>query len=178
MKAGSGKGKGGAFERKICKALSLWVTHGDRDDVFWRSAMSGGRATVRRKKGKSTQTQVGDISPVDAVGQPFIDIYVVECKHYNKLDIESAVIQGNGKLVEFWDKLVIEAKGCNKLPMLIAKQNNRPVLVCVCKRSIKTVLRSYRLLEHKFSINHKGTTKMFVCQLDELVGTTCRVTKK
>ena len=36
--------KGSEFEREMCKCLSLWWTDSKRDDVFWRSAQSGGRA--------------------------------------------------------------------------------------------------------------------------------------
>ena len=50
-KPGYGKQKGGEYERTVCKKLSLWVSNGTRDDIFWRSAMSGGRATLQRKKG-------------------------------------------------------------------------------------------------------------------------------
>src|SRR5215216_6431446 len=42
-------GKGPQWEREVCRALSLWVTNGERVDVFWRSAMSGGRATVHNR---------------------------------------------------------------------------------------------------------------------------------
>ena len=41
--------KGGAWEREFSKYLSLWITEGERDDVFWRSSQSGGRATQRAK---------------------------------------------------------------------------------------------------------------------------------
>ena len=51
MRKGGGKAKGSSFERLICKELSLWITGGEHQDVFWRSAMSGGRSTVAMKKG-------------------------------------------------------------------------------------------------------------------------------
>ncbi|MBM3120244.1 MAG: hypothetical protein FJ006_12010, partial [Chloroflexi bacterium] len=57
--------KGASFERDISRQLSLWWTHGERDDVFWRSSMSGGRATVRAKKGQKTAYQNGDITATD-----------------------------------------------------------------------------------------------------------------
>jgi hypothetical protein len=80
MKPGAGKAKGGAFERLICKKLSLWWTGGNRDDVFARTASSGGRATQRSKKGKHTFGQYGDIQAADPIGQPLIDLCVIECK--------------------------------------------------------------------------------------------------
>jgi hypothetical protein len=51
MRKGGGKQKGSQFERDVCRELSLWVSHGKQEDVYWRSAMSGGRSTVAALKG-------------------------------------------------------------------------------------------------------------------------------
>lgn len=85
--------KGGSFEREICKILSLWWTQENavpRDDVFWRTAGSGARATTRRKSGKQTFGQCGDIQAVDqAVGQPLLDLISIELKRgYPKASIQ------------------------------------------------------------------------------------------
>ena len=72
--------KGGGYEREFCKELSLWWTNHDRDDVFWRSSQSGGRATTRRKQGKSTANSYGDIAATDAIGHPLIDLITFELK--------------------------------------------------------------------------------------------------
>lgn len=77
------KGKGSAFEREICKKLSLWWTDGGRDDVFWRTASSGGRATARGRK--STFGQHGDVQATDPIGQPLMDLCTIEIKRgYSK----------------------------------------------------------------------------------------------
>lgn len=76
----NGARKGSAFERKICKELSLWWTHGKRDDVFWRSSQSGGRATKRSAQGKKTAGSYGDITALDPIGKPFLDLFTVELK--------------------------------------------------------------------------------------------------
>ena len=72
--------KGRQFERDIAKRLSLWWTKGERDDVFWRTAGSGARATVRSKKGVSTSGSFGDIGYIDPEGLPLIDTCVIELK--------------------------------------------------------------------------------------------------
>lgn len=72
--------KGADFERDISRTLSLWWSHGERDDIFWRTSMSGGRATVRKKSGKSTAYQAGDISFTDPIGAPLIKATVIELK--------------------------------------------------------------------------------------------------
>ena len=60
--ANKSKDKGGNFERDICKALSLWYTYGEDDNIFWRTSGSGNRATVRTKKGQKTKYDYGDIT--------------------------------------------------------------------------------------------------------------------
>jgi hypothetical protein len=75
-----GNKKGSGFERQICKQLSLWWTRGERDDVFWRSSQSGGRATVRSRKGKTTAGSYGDIVALDPIGKPLTDLFTIELK--------------------------------------------------------------------------------------------------
>jgi len=76
--------KGGDFEREICKKLSLWWSKGlgeaPRDDVFWRTSQSGGRATQRMKKGIPTHGSYGDISAVDSIGEPLLKLFTIELK--------------------------------------------------------------------------------------------------
>lgn len=72
--------KGGAFERLICKQLSLWWSNGKRDDIFWRTAGSGARATTRSKRQLGTKNQYGDVQATDPIGQPLIDLCTIEIK--------------------------------------------------------------------------------------------------
>lgn len=73
-----GKSKGNNFERTICKQLSRWWA--GRDDIFWRTASSGGMSTQRGKRGKSAKNQQGDIQATDPIGQPLIDLCTIELK--------------------------------------------------------------------------------------------------
>jgi hypothetical protein len=127
MKSGGGKQKGSSFEREICKKLSEWVSDGKSDDLFWRSAMSGGRATVRSKKGQKTASGQGDITAVAPEGNRLTDRFVIECKHYKTMGLDQH-IYGQGPLADIWDKLRKEC-GDTKRPMLIFKENRRPILV-------------------------------------------------
>jgi hypothetical protein len=72
--------KGGAFEREFCGLLSLWWSDNATDDLFWRSATSGARATTRRKKGKDTRGHCGDICATDDTGTPLLRTLTVELK--------------------------------------------------------------------------------------------------
>jgi len=129
MKPGGGKNKGSAFERRVAEALSLWVSGGKRKDLFWRSAISGGRATQRNKKGEQIRTQLGDICAVDPLGNGLTDKYFIELKHYKDLEISSFLLRGTGLLASFWLKASAEAAKYNRLPLLIARQNNYPIFV-------------------------------------------------
>ena len=124
MKQGSGKSKGGQFERDICKALSLWVSKGANVDLYWRSAMSGGRATVKRGQVR----QAGDITAVAPEGHALTEKFYVECKAYKMLTLD-CLVTGKGTLIDFWKIAVKEAKSHNKLPMLIFKRNHWPIVV-------------------------------------------------
>lgn len=139
MRAGGGKGKGSSYEREICRRLSLWVTAGAATDVFWRSAMSGGRATVAHKKGQVVR-QAGDITAVSPEGHSLCSRYYIECKHYKDLDIQSFFLTGKGLLAKFWKTTVREAKKHGRYPVLIVRQNRVPDLVLARPVTLSHVL--------------------------------------
>src|SRR5580700_5183475 len=122
MRAGGGKQKGAAHERYICVELSRWMSAGAHDDLFWRSAMSGGRSTVAAKGGRRLAAQAGDISCIHAKGSPLTDKYYIECKSYRDLNFVG-LLKRKGKLAEFWLETRKQAAHYSKLPLLIAKQN-------------------------------------------------------
>jgi len=124
------KAKGSAFERHCCKSLSLWISHGARDDLFWRSAMSGGRASVQFKKGKPNRTQTGDITAIDPLGDPLTSRFLIECKFYADLKLSALYTDAEkAGLAGFWRKCEQQARQHSKFPMLIAKQNRTPTLI-------------------------------------------------
>ena len=124
------KAKGSGFERLVCRKLSLWVSQGKNEDLFWRSSLSGGRATVAQRKGRNVR-QAGDICAVSPEGHVLTDVYFVECKNYRNLGIGHFLVADRGPLVKFWKIACKEAKKYNRKPMLIAKQSGLPVLVVV-----------------------------------------------
>ena len=124
MRAGGGKAKGAAYEREICKKLSLWVSQGKREDLYWRSAMSGGRATVGKRAGKDIR-QTGDIACVDKLGHMLTDVFFIECKRYRRLKFDAFFLEGTGPLAQFWKQARKQARQHLKRPMLIARENGR-----------------------------------------------------
>lgn len=117
------KRKGSAFERDICKRLSLWVSAGKKTDCFWRSAMSGGRATV-----SAAVRQCGDICAVAPEGNPLADFFYFECKHNRDLQIIGWLLSGTGKLPEFWRTAEKQASDHGRRPLLIFRQNQFPIM--------------------------------------------------
>lgn len=128
MVKGGSKRKGSSFEREISVKLSLWNSSGEREDVFWRSSQSGGRATVARKKQKELKTQAGDLSAIHPSGQEFLDVFYVELKFYRDLNY-SGIVNRTGNLIKFWQSTVIEANSYKRSPMLVTKQNRMPVVI-------------------------------------------------
>ncbi len=93
-----GNKKGSAFERSICVKLSEWWSVGlgeeKRQDIFWRTSQSGGRATERAKKSLKTFGSYGDVMAVDPIGQPLTGMFTIELKrgdsHGHPLDLLDA----------------------------------------------------------------------------------------
>ncbi len=139
MRKGGSKAKGSSFERKLCKMLSLWVSHGKNEDVFWRSAMSGGRATVAARKCKKLTRQAGDISAIAPEGHILTNRYYVELKHVKNLALLQFFTKGSGPLAEYWKKAKQQAALHGLEPLIIARQNNLP-MVLVCTQGTVDVL--------------------------------------
>lgn len=137
MKPGGGKQKGAAFERKMCKALSRWVSfpyHSDRDDLFWRSAMSGGRATLAKKDNTGRKLQEGDISALGGTDEEaklaakFLEFVSIECKFLADCKLESFIMDNKGPLRKALDQA---SENCSytKAPLVLAKSNRRDVIM-------------------------------------------------
>lgn len=135
MRPGGGKAKGTAFERQVCKELSLWVSHGKNQDLFWRSSISGGRATVALRKGRDIKA-AGDICAVDPEGHKLTDRYFIECKHVRDLMLHRFMVH-EGMLWGFWEKAIEQALEHKRSPMLIAKQDRFPTLLLALVGSLR-----------------------------------------
>lgn len=150
------QGKGSQFEREICVRLSEWVTNGEKKDVFWRTAMSGGRATVFKKRGAIFR-QSGDICAVAHEGHALTDEYFFETKFYADLNFPAFFIKAKGPLGEFWTRARDEAKSYGLKPVLIVKQNRMPILWIVKKTHMpKRWLANTRIFQ--VDVVHLGCT--------------------
>lgn len=98
--------------------------------------MSGGRATVGFRRGDKLSRQAGDISSISPEGHALTSLFLVECKHYRKLDIEAFFLTGKGRLSRFWEKAVAEARQHGLEPLLIARQNFTPDIIVTRPRAL------------------------------------------
>lgn len=145
------KEKGGKFERKVCTELSLWVTHGEKKDLFWRSAMSGGRATVALAGGDVLRV-CGDICAVNPEGAALVERFYIECKHLKSIEF-TAILKRRGKLLSVWQHTKTQASKYDRSPMLIIRQNLLPTLMCLQKPTRKALIcdvPQYRLAIHDY----------------------------
>lgn len=105
--------KGSAFEREICRALTDWWTRDPESDVlFWRTAMSGGRATVRRKKGKkTTKSHCGDIGALTDEGKPLTDLITFELKRgYRSANLHDLLDRTENSAIQTYEGWINQAK--------------------------------------------------------------------
>lgn len=159
-----GKKKGSQFERECCELLSQWITHGKKSDCFWRSAMSGGRATVAYRKGQNVRA-AGDITAVAPEGHCLTDKFFIECKFVKKLDIASFILDDKGNLAKFWKQARKQAREHFRMPLLIAKENGRKPIIVSMPRSLikvcypgppKTTSPEIRLLADVLKLRFEG----------------------
>lgn len=137
---GTGKAKGGEFEREVCRKLSLWWTEGKRDDIFYRTHSSGGRFTMRRKAKKDTALQGGDITASDPIGEPLVKIWSIEAKtgygtktktgivRWDVLDVLDSQ-QKETTLEKMWAQCERDAILTNRIPILIFRRNLRQACI-------------------------------------------------
>ena len=140
MRAGGSKQKGADYERLICNKLSLWVSRGVSRDLFWRSAMSGGRATIGRRRGIELNRQAGDVCAIAPEGHALTSQFYVECKFYHNLGLGNFILAA-GPLYEFWMQTADNARHHDRYPMLIAKQNYWPSLILVKANTLESITR-------------------------------------
>jgi hypothetical protein len=126
----NGAAKGSAYERTLAKELSLWWTSGRRDDIFWRSSQSGGRATQRAKQGKKTANACGDLCAQNHEGQDLLDLFTIELKRgYNSYTIHDLIEGAKGGLTSFVNQSA-KAASLAGTPywLLVHKRDRKPAI--------------------------------------------------
>lgn len=115
----------------------MWWSEEKRDDLFWRTSQSGGRATTRMKSGKRTAGAYGDITAVDPEGAGLTKMWTFELKkgksHGTPDDLLECISKKKGKPTPFGMTL-LQAYRAHKDAgsrgwMLITKRDHRETLV-------------------------------------------------
>lgn len=158
MRPGGGKAKGAEFERSVCKRLSMWISKGKRDDLFWRSAMSGGRATVGKAAGINRESQAGDVSAISDGGKytdiaaQFISHHIVECKSVKNYQLDLFLFEKRGVIANAIEQCRLASR--SKSPFVILKQN----------RGREIVVFTNHALKKSVDINALGRYVLIECQ--------------
>jgi len=127
--------KGSAFERLICKEISLWWSDDKDDDIFWRTHGSGARATSRSSRGKATKGQYGDICAVDTRGIALTKLVTFSIKRgYAKTTLGDLIDAGERNTEPMFSKWIREAvRDADRAGtdgwMIIIKRNSRSTIV-------------------------------------------------
>ena len=130
MKAGRGKAKGNSFELQTCKQLSLWVSQGQRADLFARNVLSGGRFTSAKKAGQETSIP-GDLMANSPLAYEFLSVFSIECKHWKSLALESYLfdVKGTSALAKIIQHCIADCAHARTHWLLIARQNRKPTMI-------------------------------------------------
>jgi hypothetical protein len=163
--------KGSVFEREICTKLSLWISRGKDDDLFWRTAGSGGRATNRRKKGKTTAGHAGDVTNTDIRGECLIRAITIEIKRgYSKLSFQDLIDRHDRTTTREFEGFVLQARESATVAgtpywMLIHRRDAKRAMVYMPKSLWKRIYGEdgEPKIYVSFSFRDKGGSLYRVC---------------
>ena len=151
--------KGSQFERDMCRLFSRWVSGGDRDDLFWRTSQSGGRATACSRRGAALKTKgfYGDMALVGGsdheAGKLFADSVSVEFKRgYNRVSIQDLLDLPKRAATRtfeyFLEQAAHDAEESGRLWLLVWKRDSRdPIVVMPHGFGASLSLRTARVFE-------------------------------
>jgi hypothetical protein len=144
MRPGGGKAKGSAFERCFCKTLSLWWSDGEADDLFYRTASSGARATVRGRQGKGTRGHCGDVCATDSEGEPLTRVITFELKRgHNGYTIQDLLDKSSRMAEQVYEKWFTQAgiAACNAgsytWAVVVKRDQREPLIIMPTRPALK-----------------------------------------
>lgn len=132
MRPGGGKQKGSNFERATGRALSMWLTEGERGDLFARNVLSGGVFTNNIKKGNTKELGTpGDLMANHPRAFAFLSKFNVECKHKADIGLDAFLFDYGDKsfLAKTLRGLREQSHKLGIAPWVVAKQNLRPTIL-------------------------------------------------
>jgi hypothetical protein len=125
------KDKGGNHEREIGRKLSLWLSHGEKTDLFSRNVLSGGSFTHSMNRHGVGKGTAGDLLAAHPLAYEFLQLFEVECKHWEDIQADAILWKMKGQLLNVIDVLEKRALKERRFFMLIARQDYRPDLLMI-----------------------------------------------
>lgn len=147
--------KGASFERELAGILSDWWIgkKNSGETLFWRTSNSGGRATVRGKKGKGTRGHCGDIGATDSTGEPLMKLVTLEIKRgYSKYTIFDLVDKSSKAALQEWESWYQQVTEAQQRSgsfswMIISRRDQRNSIVFFPK-NLMSQFREEKLLDY------------------------------
>lgn len=140
--------KGSAFERKVARILSEWITN-NKDVVIWRSHGSGSLLGLSKNLS-------GDMMAIDTRASNFFDNISVECKHVKDFDFWDIITGRRNGINSYWKQCVRDAKKVKKIPVLIPRKNYKPILFITDHKTSEKIVSSFKispkLISSKFQV--------------------------
>lgn len=174
--------KGSEFERWFCKALSLWWSDGERADLYWRTAGSGGRATNRGKKGKSTAGAYGDIAATSHEGAPLLDLFTLEIKRgYSKCSIQDLLDKSEGAAEQEYEGWIKQAQESARLAgstswAVVSRRDKRRASIMLPAETFAALRDAARLnalfldkIELMTKPSHESVIRVILLRLDDFL---------
>ncbi len=103
--------------------------------MFWRTAGSGARATVRGRQGRTTAGQHGDIAATDPIGDPLTKLITIELKRgYSSYSVHDLIDRKQKSAVQelenHFGQAVESARHAGSFAwMIVARRDKREALV-------------------------------------------------
>jgi hypothetical protein len=154
--------KGNNYELKINKKLSLWVSGGDRSDLFQRNIGSGATFTSALKRGV-TVGNPGDAQGAHPLAYEFLQCFLPEYKHWDDLEIQSAMWKEKGEFIKVIRKTKEQADATGRYYFLIVRQNYWPILLFTPSVAMNDFAKRFRIYHRLW----RG--QVFGCLFDEFV---------
>jgi len=165
--------KGSSYERDLSKKLSLWISDGEDDSWCWRTASSGGRATIRAKTNRKTSGAAGDIRATDPRAEWFFKLFSVEAKKgYASATIDSMIDskQKVPMIVQFWEQACGSCNISDSLyPVVILAKDNRKELAIFDSSFVFTLTRLFGKLSFPHFKYRSEEYYLCICTLKDLL---------
>lgn len=119
--------KGGEFERKIAKYLTIWLSGKEKPYIYWRMPGSGSLATIS----EANKELSGDIHALRLEGAFLTDRFSIECKDgYPKANFHQHLKNiKNFEIKDFWLQCLEAAQKAGKHGMLVWKKKGLKEIV-------------------------------------------------